>query len=385
MKKIFTLTLLTFSLFSFNRLLFAQEESSSKQTPPVMFEFLSHILDLQPYLYSRDAFVADQNQKFISTQLQEFSDLAQQLKKHARLQTPGFKIPATTIINELYDVNSSYQAGHRDYAWRSLRSTLNSCSQCHTQVSQETGREQNTDWRFDKQSLPKDPMELGDFWFMIRAYDKAFGQFSYIVQRYGKGDKDQFKLRKALRRILTITLRIDRSPEKALNYLNQVKNINSFPKYLRDDIQTWKNELRSLTLLPPMNVKTTDVHTLENLIEDLFRSAYPIPREGRSKEIAMEYGSGLIFEFINQRPKEITQRMYYWLGISTIELNRFDFTFFGDSFLKACIENFAPSPISSECYVALRDNWIFGYSGSAGVFLPKSNQEELKRLEKLTK
>lgn len=384
MKKTFLFASLVITLFCFSQLLPAQQVTSSKQdVPPVMYGFLAHVLDLQPYLYSHEAFVADKNQKFIGDKLQEFANLSEQLKKHDRLKTPGFKTPVTIIIKELRDVNEAYQEGHRDYAWRSLRSTFNSCSQCHTQISQASGRKQAPAWKFENQSLPKDPMELADFWFMIRAYDKAFEQFSRVVQGYGKEEKDQFKLRKALRHILTITLRIDQSPEKTLVYLNQINNTDSFPTYLREDIQTWKNELKNLKTLPRMDIKTVSAKALENLLEDLFRSAYPIPREGRSKEVAMEYGSGLLFEFVNQRPKEVTQRMYYWLGISTVELNRFDFTSFGDSFLKECIENFAPTPISQECYSALKENWIFGYSGSSGISLPKSNKEELNRLEKI--
>jgi hypothetical protein len=384
MKKTLLFASMVITLVCFSRFAPAQQSESTKQdVPPVMYGFLAHILDLQPYLYSKESFVADENKKIVSDQLQEFASLAEQLKKHDRLQTPGFKIPAMIIVKELRDVNEAYQAGHREYAWRSLRSTLNSCTQCHTQVSQAAGRKQAPIWKFENQKLPKDPMELADFWFMIRAYDKAFEQFSRVVEGYGKEMNDQFQLRKALRHILTISLRIDQNPETALNYLNQLKNIKIFPKYLRDDIQVWKNELTNLHTLPPMDTRTVSVITLQNLIEDLFRSAYPIPREGRSKEVAMEYGSGLLFEFVNQRPKEVTQRMYYWLGISTIELNRFDFTSFGDTFLKECIEDFAPTPVSEECYEALKDNWIFGYSGSAGIFLPKSNKEELKRLEKI--
>lgn len=381
MKKISHLIMLL-CVFIIQRQSLAQTVDKSAEIPPVMYQFLSELMQLQPYLYDHEAFISDANQKVVSEHLQQFSELSKQLKKHDRLATPGFKIPADIIVKQLYDVNEAYQSGHRGYAWRALRSTFNNCSQCHTQVAQATGRKKAPAWNFEDQKLPKDPMERADFWFMIRGYDKAFDQFSSVVQKYGKEHKDQFKLQKALRGILTITLRIDQSPEKALDYLNGLKNIAVFPKHLRDDIQTWKNELTNLKTLPPMNIRTTSVKTLEDLIEDLFRSAYPIPREGRSKEVAVEYGSGLVFEFVNQRPKEVTQRMYYWLGISIIELNHFDFTSFGDSFLKGCIENFEPTPISSECYAALEENWLFGYSGSSGVFLPKSYKEELKRLEK---
>jgi hypothetical protein len=384
MMKRILLAFIAVNLFFLGQFAFAQQPNAPKQeVPPVMYGFLAHILDLQPYLFSKEAFVADENQKFVGDKLQEFTKLSEQLKKHDRLQTPGFRIPAKIIVKELRDVSDAYQAGHRDYAWRSLRSTFNSCSQCHTQVSQISQRKQAPAWKFENDKLPKDPMEQADFWFMIRSYDKAFEQFSRVVQGYNKKNNEQFKLRAALQHILTISLRINQSPQKALDYLTQLKNVNDFPQYLRNDIEVWKNELTNLKTLPPMDTRTVAVKTLENLIEDLFRSAYPIPREGRSKEIAMEYGSGLLFEFVNQRPKEVTQRMYYWLGISTIELNRFDFTYFGDTFLKECIENFAPTPISEQCYIALKDNWIFGYSGSAGVFLPKSHKDELNRLEKI--
>ena len=109
MKKIFLFVLLLTNLLSYAAQSLAQEATSPKQSvPPVMYGFLAHILDLQPYLYSRDAFIADQNQKFISEKLQEFTELSQQLKKHDRLQTPGFKVPASIIIKQLQDVNDAY-------------------------------------------------------------------------------------------------------------------------------------------------------------------------------------------------------------------------------------------------------------------------------------
>jgi hypothetical protein len=385
MKKLISL-LSMISFIFVTGLVLAQSESktSNKESvPPVMYGFLSNILELQPYLYSMDAFVSDKNQKFVGEHLKNFSDLSEQLKKHDRLQTPGFQVPAKIIIKQLNDVSETYQAGHREFAWRSLRSTLRSCSQCHAQVPQSFKNLQGPTWTFNNENLPKDPMELGDFWFMIRVYDKAFNQFAKVVSMYGKKEVDQFKIKKALRNILTIKLRIEQSPEEALNYLNQINNVKSFPKYLRQDIEAWKNELVILKMLPPMDVKTMDVKEFEKVIEDVLRSVYPIPREGRSKEVALEYGSGLLFDFINHRPKQASQRIYYWLGVSIIELERFDFNSFGDPYLKTCIEKFPPSPISEECYTALEDNWYFGYSGSVGTFLPKANKDELDRLQKI--
>lgn len=372
--------LLLFGVFFSIAALAQSSQPKGESVPPVMYGFLSQIMDLQPYLFDENAFTAEENKIIVGSKLQQFSDLTQQLKKHDRLKTPGFKTPARTIMKQLNDVNEAYQAGHRSYAWRSLRSTLHSCSQCHAQVTQKSSPPV---WNFDEKKLPKDPYERADFWFVIRSYDRAQEQFEKVIRTYGKEHKDQFKLKKSLKGILAIALRIKQSPDQALTYLNQIKNLNSFPKYLMDEVQTWKNELANLKTLPPMDPKTVSVKDLENLIEDLFRSAYPIPREGRSKEVAMEYGSGLLFEFVNHRPKEATQRMFYWLGVSTIELDRFDFTSFGDSFLKECIEEFPSTPISQECYVALKDNWVFGYSGSSGVFLPKSYKDELKRLEQI--
>ena len=365
--------------FVANTEVFAQDQSKP-EVPPMMYEFLSEIAELQPYIYSQESFTSPQNQKFVGDRLQEFAKTSEQLKKHDRLKTPGFEVPASIIVKQLYDLNEAFQAGHKDYAWRSLRSTLHSCSQCHTQISQIRPAPQ---WEFEDASLPKDPLELADFWFMIRSYDKAFNQYKKVIHEFGKKNSDQFRLRRALRSILTICLRIDRSPTRALEFLNGMSSQRNLPEYLKNDLKTWKNELAALQTLPPMDTAKIPAREMEKLAEDLFRSVYPIPREGRSKEVAMEYGSGLLFDFANKRPKEVSQRMYYWLGTSTIELNRFDFRSFGDQYLKECIERFPPSPISEECLITLKDNWIFGYSGSAGTFLPSTLKEEMKRLEKI--
>ena len=375
MKKITFSFLTTLFLLGYS---FAQQ--NKPEVPPVMYNFLSEIMALQPYLYSEEAFTSDQNQKFVSEHLSAFAKTSEQLKKHDRLKTPGFQIPAAIIVKQLQDVHDAFDTGHKNYAWRSLRSTLHSCSQCHTQVSKIRPAPM---WSFEQSSLPKDPAEVGDFWFMVRSYDKAYAEYVKVVNEYGVKSKDQFKLRRALRGILTISLRIDQSPERALDFLNGLTSRKILPEYLKSDIQSWKNELTNLKSLPPIIIDTVSVSELEKLVEDLFRSVYPIPREGRSKEVAIEYGSGLLFDFVNKRPKEITQRMYYWLGVSHIELGRYDFTSFGDQYLKECIEKFPPSPISEECFNTLNDNWIFGYSGSAGTFLPSSLKEELNRLEKV--
>jgi hypothetical protein len=379
MKKYIISTFIAMSiLFTAVKPVSAQTDKPNEEVPPAMYGFLSHILELQPMLYSREEFSSDKNQKFVSRHLQDVVDLSQELKKHKRLQTPGFKVPADIIVKELHDVNDAYKNGHRDFAWRSLRSTLHKCSQCHTQVSQVRPK---LLWTFDQKNLPTDPMEQGDFWFMIRYYENAFAQFSKVVSSYGKTHNDQFKLKKALKYIMTICLRIDQSPDKAMNYLEKLPNQKVFPKYLSDEIRVWKNELLVLTTLPPINPRTIAPKEMEKYVDDLLRSIYPIPREGRSKDIASRYASGLLFDFANHRSKEVTQRMYFWLGVSSQELDKFEVTSFGDPYLKDCIEKFPPNPISEECYIALEDDWIFGYSGSAGTFLPQSNKNELQRLK----
>ncbi len=53
MKKTFLSASLVITLFCFSKLLPAQQVTSSKQdVPPVMYGFLAHVLDLQPYLYN---------------------------------------------------------------------------------------------------------------------------------------------------------------------------------------------------------------------------------------------------------------------------------------------------------------------------------------------
>lgn len=352
--------------------------SQKAEVPPVMYQFLSEILTLEPYLYSQEQFIDDKNKDLISQKLHEFSKISEQLKTHQRLKTPGFRIPATVFIKQLKDVSENYDSDHRSFAWRSLRSTLHSCSQCHTQVASQ----KVPAWNFEPDALPKDPMELGSFWYMIRSYDKSDEQFTKVVDNFGDKNPDQFQLRAALKYLLSIDLRIKQSPELALKRLESIKNQNKFPQYLQKEMIEWKNELKVLKMLPPINISSALTSTVETYSESILRAVYPIALEGRSKFVAMEYASGLLYQFVNSRPIEATQRMFFWLGVSNNEFDRFEITPYGSSYLKECIENYPPSSISQECYRELEDSWTFGFSGSAGTFLPEQYKQELKRLKK---
>jgi hypothetical protein len=358
----------------------SQEASSTTKeaVPPVMYNFLSHILLLEPFIISQQKFTADENKTFVESQLKAMSEMSDQLKKHKRLQTPGFQIPATAITQQMKDVYDAYQNDHRDYAWRSLRTTLNSCSQCHSQVPQSKAPV----WQVSNDQLPKDPYARADFWFMTRSYDKAFSGFSDFIRAHKKSD-DPFALARAFNKIFTIALRIERSPQKALSFIDSLNNRSNFNRSLNSEIKSWKSELNHLQKIVAPDLNTITPKEMETFAENIFRAVYPIAQEDRSKDLAMEYASGFIYEFINRRPKEASQRMLFWLGVSDIELNRYGYVSFGEPYLTQCIEKFQPTPISSECYSALEEYWIVGYSGSAGVFLPKSHKKELERLKKL--
>ena len=308
-----------------------KSDNTPEGVPPVMYGFLHNVLELQPYLSNKERFSAPKNRDVIKSHLKDMATLSKELKSHRRLKTPGYEVPAKLIIQQLQEVNESYDQGYYAYAWRSLRSTLHNCSQCHSQAPEPGLVPQ---WDFRNYELPKDHFELGDFWLLIRSYPNAFKEFTKVVHGYGRDHRDQFKLRKALYSILTITLRIQKSPEDTLEFLKKIPNTKKLPMYVRDEIKLWKKELNRLKALPPMSVKNVDVTRFENLIEDLFRSVYPIPREGRSEIVVMEYASGLLSNYVNTRSKEVTQRMYFWLGASNIELDRFEITSFGDPYLK---------------------------------------------------
>lgn len=354
-------------------LVFLQQGLAAKPVPSVMYQFLARVVDLSPFIYDQEAFVTDKNSKKIAQDLQAMQELSAELTHHTRLTTPGYEKSAGVFIENINRVHDAFEHGHKAYAYRLVRSTLHACSSCHTQEKSM----KLMHWDFSSMNLPKKVLDQANLYYTVRGFEQAWTRYKEVVSSYGKKHSNNHDLDQALDRLLIIALRVDRDPKKVRTFLEGLGPLK-LPAYFQNQNAQWITELQNLEKEQGYQFLDKTGPAFESYINDLYRSVYPFARPGRSQKVVMEYATGMMFEFINNRPQDITQGMLYWLGVSNLELDEFEAALLGEQFLQDCIEKYRPTLISHQCFTALEDQWVIGFSGSSGIYLPFDLEKKLK-------
>jgi|GEM_PF-5868255 len=375
MKKYFLIFIITGLAFSLPHI----GHTSKKHVLPTMYAFLDRIMKISPEIYDETIFTSPKKREDVEQTLLELRVLSKKLKQHKGLQTPGYEVTADYFIDNIQQVHESYRDGNRKYAQRLFRSTLHACSHCHTQESSN----RNMRWDFSQFQLPKKPIDQASFYYTIRKYAPAWDLFSKVVQTYGKDHKNKKNLETALNRLLTISLRVDRKPQKMVTFLNNLNNKREMLPYFQSLIKSWTKELTNLQ----KNKNTAQLLEkkapyFSNAVDLLYRDIFPFPKDGRSGRVVMEYVTGIMFEYVNKHPKNPPQKILYWLGISNLSLDKFESSIIGVKFLEKCIDNYKMTPVSNSCFDALEEHWVLGFSGSSGIKLPIDLQDILRAYRK---
>lgn len=372
------LSIVVVSVFLVAVFLIPKEGLSSKKIPPVMYQFLTKLVNLSSYMYDEKAFTSKKHDKTIENNLKDMKELSHELKHHQRLMTPGYEKTADHFIENINRVHTSFSKGNKRYAYRLFRSTLHACSNCHTQESSHN----SMSWNFTEFSLPKEDMHRAHFYYTVRGYEQAWTLYIKVIEDYGKGHTNNNYVDASFDKLLTIALRVDRNPEKLRLQLKNLKNTNKLPVYFQDQIALWTAELKNLEKKKGYRFLEKDAQDFDAYIDDLYRSVYPFAKQGRSQKVVMKYATGMMFEFVNNRPKDKTQAMLYWLGVSNFALDQYESSLLGERFLQECIEDYQPTLLSHKCYYALEDQWVIGFSGSSGIHLPMDLEKKLKAYRK---
>ena len=82
-------------------------------------------------------------------------------------------------------------------------------------------------------------------------------------------------------------------------------------------------------------------------------------------------------------PKSNTApELLYYLSVVDKQLN-FNYLYSLSSlYLKQCVAQHSKSVMAKKCFNKYKSDIEFGYTGSAGTFIPKDEKDEIKRLQK---
>lgn len=369
---------LAFSLF-FSSSFAAGSKKKKEEIPGVMAGFREEILNLQPYWTNKAEYNAKKNENRIKASLSKLKTLSGLLDEHPRLKSASFEASAEVFKDQIAEAQQMFLRGSKNYSRLLLVSTFKVCSSCHSQVVQDKGPQ----WQIDISRVDGDLIQQGDFWYTIRHYDRALRFYKQAVNRYPLAGLGLEEVELSLERILSIRLRVLHEPTAALADLKEALNNKKLSDHILRRIGIWMEEIQKLYPQPVSNISDYSAAQIAQQAEDIISKAEKksFQRLDDSQRIQFLYVAGLIYEFMNQRPKEVTAELLYWLAVCDHWLNDQFFFSLGNLYLKQCINKFPSSEFAGRCYQELENKIELSYTGSAGVNVPASVRADLRKLK----
>jgi hypothetical protein len=368
----------------------------------VMNQVYESFLKIVPYIYS-DKLSFDHNKKSSEEELvKDLTEIAKAFKgaKHVNfLKSPGFKPSLDTISIHIQETIDSLGSKNRVFAHARLKAMAALCISCHSQLStavaknafvgiaSNIGRD-----RFDSD------FGFANYLYLVRRFPDAVKYFELSIQNVllrnqnippGMLVDDKVingELYLSLRRILSIYIKIEPEPVKAIAFLQKYSHDKSISKMTKVDIDAWIKSLEKWK-----NFDFTKIDSISNFIDKNLAvlessESSKIKIYSGEDDITLLFSAGVLSKFLNDNPKsEMTPQILYWLAIAEKRLSSTYFFSLGDIYLKECIVQFPKSTYAKKCYQEYEENILFGYSGSSGTDIPLDEKRELDRLKKFLK
>lgn len=353
--------------------------TSQTKIPPqalvTMNQFLATFLDLQPFMVSDKKIETQKEREKISNELKRLARLSVDLRKMHSFESTGFKISAELLTQELKNASRAFANGNLGYARRSLRSTLDVCSSCHSQVPQSPA----FNWKFDEKALKGSDIERAEFLFATRQYAPAEKLFYDFAKNFKK-DQNVLDVERGLVRILAIHLRAGRNPNLARKKLLELSENQNFSSPLKERLAVWITELRALERLNPPDIEKTSAGRLVRFVSKRL-DAKKTQSFGDSEMPDALYFSGLLYQFLNtRREKDVIADLLYWLALYEKRLGENYPQELSRLYFKECVLRFSKDPTAKLCFQEYESMQNLEYTGSSGTKIPLDVKRDLESL-----
>lgn len=328
--------------------------------------------DILPYAFDENAFNKAQNHKIIEDKLSALKKSADSIPDHVGKQISGddplFQMGLTGLRENIGKAQESFQLKNFTYSQSLIQGSVNYCFKCH--IGSNFGPKFS---KWENFQLPANsqvhPMTKAKLYIATRQFAKADEELLTYINKHVEQD-EIIKRETALKMLLATSLRFDKSPQKALNYLKQL-DLSAFSVVFQKNIKLWEKQLTSYVAKPNMN-------KLE--FKKVFADNTPAMDGKFIKNVLLtsEYHGKLSTAARGAEKATI----YNQLGDIYDDLGEISFWELPEHYYEACINEAPKTKIAKECYKNLSEEITLGFSGSSGIHIPP---EEIKRLETLKK
>lgn len=293
---------------------------------------------------------------------------------------PGLKAVSQIFTDYLNGLKLGIEDGDANYLRNRIQTLTNLCFSCHASMldSKKQGAYANL-----AGDLPANPLQRGNFYVAIRQFDKGLNAYRDMIAQTPLRESDVYQWTQALKNALSVSVRVHQDPELTLNLLNLASKQNEISTFMKKNLAQWKKDATEWKL--ESQVKGSPAVMLNkatNLID-----------RGQSNQV---FSSGHVSDIVYLRAINYVHQAlsyplkpgeeagaYYLLGVANGALEDPFLWELDQYYFKACIQKYPHTSLSQKCYDHLASGVYFGFTGSAGTYIPDDSQKELEMLRGL--
>lgn len=297
--------------------------------------------------------------------------------------------PSIGFISNMFEreVKHAYQAlkaGHTSYAKAVLRTTTGYCIACHSR--HDKGPDFTSSEMNKKLTATLSPMERAKLFAATRQFDAALDGFEKIATDPKLASENAIQWGKAIRYALNLNIRVKNDPERTLKFISDVMALPQIPGFYTAHLPLWKDQI-----VEWKNEKKKSLETEEELYQEAKRLSaeaqkkqrYPLDR---ASDVLYLRSSAIVHELLTRFPQgKYTSEAFFLAGSAYDLLEDRLTTPLPEIYYEVCVRHSPHTEIAGQCFSRFEQDILFGYTGSAGTFVPEEVQKLVNELRALAK
>lgn len=356
---------------------------------PVQMRKLAHDLEgLYPYVASKEEFLDDANSKQISGLIASFEKSVELVPRHAGEEMLGkdpiVKYAVSRLLNNTKQAHSAFSDGHREFARNLLKDNLALCFSCHTTT--QLGPENNFSNKVLNSGFRITPTEKASYYVATRQFDRASSSLKEVLKAPVTDNSDLHEKVAALQQYLSLQVRVEKKPEEAIRVVENFLK-NQLPYFIAVDTKAWLRSLKEWQSELNAPQKTLNSSHFLAQAKKVISQAKRVREDEGYQSGYVDYlrATSYLHEGLMSTPN-INQKaeIYLMLGNCYEALAKSGTWDLPEAYFEACVRALPKTKLAEKCYADYERVTVMGFSGSAGVFLPKSEREHLQELKSIS-
>lgn len=331
--------------------------------------------DLLPLVASKKKFADPKNDAAIEADVKAVRAVAHSMKSGDQPNSdPSMKIMSGLFEEDIARALDALKTGNRDYARSILKETTSYCIQCHTATSNGPDFPRLA---LDINTNELSPIDRAEFFAATRQFDSALTSYVTALDDQNFAANEPFEWEAGVRSALAIAVRVKKNPADTLKVIEAAKKNPKLTKSSKASLVSWETAVKEWSKEKPKDLSAPAKMLSEG--EELIRRAqkrqeFPLDH---SQDILYFRAGATLHDLLQLPPAtkgqsdELRARALYWAGVASEATRDMNFWTMHETFYEQCIRLRPNTEQARQCFARLKDSITLGYSGSAGVNIPK--------------